>query len=207
MTVRPLPSFARPLQVPFPDGLHPLQTSLTVSRPTLRRRRRPRPREVRPTSFPSGSCVPEPEVHNSLPSPAETVLLKRLPALPREARTISTHNNIPQTLAPIPYGQSSPPPLPPSFAPHPLKPCLPQTRHHHLIGGFRAGFGLGGLCFVGSGRRRDGETRSFQLQLGRLGVRRDEARVLGVLLCTKSKCEDLPSLPFGGRVGGAVEVS
>ncbi|KAL8276845.1 hypothetical protein RQP46_010776 [Phenoliferia psychrophenolica] len=33
----------------------------------------------------------------------ETVLLKRLPAMPREARTISTANNIPQTLAPIPY--------------------------------------------------------------------------------------------------------
>ncbi|KAK4701206.1 large subunit ribosomal protein L21e, partial [Phenoliferia sp. Uapishka_3] len=33
----------------------------------------------------------------------ETVLLKRLPAMPREARTISTVNNIPQTLAPIPY--------------------------------------------------------------------------------------------------------
>ncbi|KAI5480906.1 hypothetical protein MNV49_006715 [Pseudohyphozyma bogoriensis] len=33
----------------------------------------------------------------------ETVLLKRLPAAPREARTVSTSGNIPQTLTPIPY--------------------------------------------------------------------------------------------------------
>jgi large subunit ribosomal protein L21e len=33
----------------------------------------------------------------------EKVLLKRLPAQPREARTISTKNNLPETLAPIPY--------------------------------------------------------------------------------------------------------
>ncbi|GAA6064146.1 hypothetical protein JCM10212_000219 [Sporobolomyces blumeae] len=33
----------------------------------------------------------------------ETVVLKRLPALPREARTVSTNGNAPQTLAPIPY--------------------------------------------------------------------------------------------------------
>lgn len=38
----------------------------------------------------------------------ETVLLKRLPAMPREARTVSIQNNIPQTLAPIPYGPSIP---------------------------------------------------------------------------------------------------
>ncbi|GAA5931175.1 uncharacterized protein JCM15063_002567 [Sporobolomyces koalae] len=33
----------------------------------------------------------------------ETVVLKRLPAMPREARTVSTGGNAPQTLAPIPY--------------------------------------------------------------------------------------------------------
>ncbi|SCV73009.1 BQ2448_6934 [Microbotryum intermedium] len=35
----------------------------------------------------------------------ETVLLKRLPLAPREARTVSTADNSPQTLAPQPYGQ------------------------------------------------------------------------------------------------------
>lgn len=34
----------------------------------------------------------------------ESVVLKRLPAAPREARTVSTGGNAPQTLAPIPYG-------------------------------------------------------------------------------------------------------
>jgi len=34
----------------------------------------------------------------------ESVVLKRLPAMPREARTVSTGGNAPQTLAPIPYG-------------------------------------------------------------------------------------------------------
>jgi large subunit ribosomal protein L21e len=33
----------------------------------------------------------------------ETVLLKRLPAAPRESRTISTENNLPLTLAPVAY--------------------------------------------------------------------------------------------------------
>ncbi|BGP58147.1 hypothetical protein JCM8202_006151 [Rhodotorula sphaerocarpa] len=33
----------------------------------------------------------------------EHVVLKRLPLAPREARTVSTSNNAPQTLTPIPY--------------------------------------------------------------------------------------------------------
>ncbi|KAM0750277.1 hypothetical protein T439DRAFT_326229 [Meredithblackwellia eburnea MCA 4105] len=33
----------------------------------------------------------------------ETIQLKRLPAAPREARTVTTSGNIPQTLTPIPY--------------------------------------------------------------------------------------------------------
>ncbi|GAA5827567.1 hypothetical protein JCM11251_001737 [Rhodosporidiobolus azoricus] len=33
----------------------------------------------------------------------ETVVLKRLPVPPRESRTVSTKDNLPQTLAPIPY--------------------------------------------------------------------------------------------------------
>ncbi|GAA6002651.1 uncharacterized protein JCM10292_002951 [Rhodotorula paludigena] len=33
----------------------------------------------------------------------EHVVLKRLPVAPRESRTVSTQNNTPQTLAPIPY--------------------------------------------------------------------------------------------------------
>lgn len=33
-------------------------------------------------------------------------MLKRLPLAPREARTVSTSNNAPQTLTPIPYGPS-----------------------------------------------------------------------------------------------------
>lgn len=33
----------------------------------------------------------------------ETVVLKRLPAQPREARTISSKNNVPQTLTAQPY--------------------------------------------------------------------------------------------------------
>ena len=33
----------------------------------------------------------------------EVVVLKRLPAQPREARTVSTKNNTPQTLAALPY--------------------------------------------------------------------------------------------------------
>lgn len=40
----------------------------------------------------------------------ETIILKRFPAAPREARNISTVNNIPQTLTPIPYGTLSFPP-------------------------------------------------------------------------------------------------
>lgn len=33
----------------------------------------------------------------------EKVMLKRIPAQPREARTVSTKNNVPETLAPIAY--------------------------------------------------------------------------------------------------------
>lgn len=33
----------------------------------------------------------------------EQVFLKRQPAKPREARVITTENNVPQTLAPVPY--------------------------------------------------------------------------------------------------------
>lgn len=36
----------------------------------------------------------------------EQVVLKRFPAAPRGARTVSTANNVPQTLAPIAYGPS-----------------------------------------------------------------------------------------------------
>lgn len=49
--------------------------------------------------------------HNSFPDPLplrsdnylEKVVLKRLPAAPREAHTISTKSNAPETLVPIAY--------------------------------------------------------------------------------------------------------
>jgi hypothetical protein len=70
---------------------------------------------------------------------AESIILKRFPAAPRESRTVSTKDNIPQTLAPIPYGeyilhnQSLSLPPPPSLAlvrfnTH----AYPLCRHHHL---------------------------------------------------------------------------
>ncbi len=34
---------------------------------------------------------------------AERVQLKRIPVLPRGAKTVSTKDNAPQTLAPLPY--------------------------------------------------------------------------------------------------------
>ena len=56
----------------------------------------------------------------------EHVVLKRLPAAPRESRTVSTSGNQPQTLQPQPYGPSSCRCPPPPHADFVLR------RHHHL---------------------------------------------------------------------------
>lgn len=37
------------------------------------------------------------------PLPVERVNLKRVPVLPRGARTVSVTNNTPQTIVPVPY--------------------------------------------------------------------------------------------------------
>ena len=101
----------------------------------------------------------------------ETVLLKRLPAAPRESRTVSTQNNLPQTLAPVAYGQStSPLTQAPLESAEPLLTCsllslalplsslsyLPwlsttpptprgeEKRHHNLIG-----VGISEICSFG----------------------------------------------------------
>lgn len=62
-------------------------------------------------------------------------MLKRFPAAPREARTVSTENNIPQTLAPIPYGTIS------LFSLSPTRTDL-SYRYYHLncVFGFWCGW-------------------------------------------------------------------
>lgn len=79
----------------------------------------------------------------------ETILLKRLPVAPREARTVSTANNIPQTLAPIPYGLSP-------FSSSSSMTMITDRISHHQIPQSK---GIACLCFlavqfVGVGGRR-----------------------------------------------------